>query len=504
MIQFENDIKNYVSVLNESSDLSHLKISVTFSSHDGFGIKWEENSMLMLKGSKSAFSNIKKKAVELYDVINEKKPVLIKVTFTKNDKKNIEDLKKDRESVLSDFISEIPKFKLEDVVLEDSVKKSVEEAIATIKNFDIVYNKWNFRSIEPSIKTNICFWGLPGTGKTMCAHAMANHLGKKILIASYADIQSEYVGVGPKNLKKVFQQAEKDNAMLFFDEADSFLRKRTSDVSNAASMHYNSMTNEMMKHLEDFNGVVIFATNLTENTDDAFKTRISFSIEFKAPDEQGRALIIEKMIPSQVPLETSFSMEDYLEMAKVCDGFVGRDIRNAVKTILSVGAQYKKYPFTKEQFIEGFKEYHGTKSNFDKSVSKKKDSTNPMDLYTANGCIYTILTYAAWFDGPENDLETEHLRLYSNLFSRSKLVITKISDLPDIEEICHGLVDEKLKIKAMIYLAEFFAKTKQPEENISLFTTIGNVLRLDDEVINNILEYVKIQKKSEEFKECLI
>jgi hypothetical protein len=197
-------------------------------------------------------------------------------------------------------------------------------------------------------------------------------------------------------------------------------------------------------------------------------------------------------------------MEDYLEMAKVCDGFVGRDIRNAVKTILSVGAQYKKYPFTKEQFTEGFKEYHGTKSNFDKSVSKKKDSTNPMDLYTANGCIYTILTYAAWFDGPENDLETEHLRLYSNLFSRSKLVITKISDLPDIEEICHGLVDEKLKIKAMIYLAEFFAKTKQPEENISLFTTIGNVLRLDDEVINNILEYVKIQKKSEEFKECLI
>jgi hypothetical protein len=114
------------------------------------------------------------------------------------------------------------------------------------------------------------------------------------------------------------------------------------------------------------------------------------------------------------------------------------------------------------------------------------------------------LTYAAWFDGPENDLETEYLRLYSNLFSRSKLVITKISDLPDIEEICHGLVDEKLKIKAMIYLAEFFAKTKQPEENISLFTTIGNVLRLDDEVINNILEYVKIQKKSEEFKECLI
>ncbi len=134
----------------------------------------------------------------------------------------------------------------------------------------------------------------------MCAHAIAQYLGKKIFIASYADIQSEYVGVGPKNLRAVFEQAEANNALLFFDEADSFLRKRTSDNSSSASMHYNSMTNEMMKHLEDFNGVVIFATNLTENTDEAFKTRISYLVEFKLPDEECRARMIKGMIPAEI------------------------------------------------------------------------------------------------------------------------------------------------------------------------------------------------------------
>lgn len=453
---------HYAHILcNLSFSIESSKKGITFSSNAGI---WLANSNTLSKTIKD-FIHAEYEQAQLTEAlrVDVKMSKISNLQDKKEEKSKTKDPSKVEEAI---FITEKPKYKLEDVILSEDTFKSISDAISTIQNFDMVYNQWNFKSKEPSAKTNICFFGSPGTGKTMCAHAIADQLGKDILIASYADIQSQYVGVGPKNLRSVFQKAEEHNAVLFFDEADSFLRKRTSDNSSSASMHYNSMTNEMMKHLEDFNGVVIFATNLTENTDEAFKTRLSYSIEFKVPDEECRAKIISRMIPSQVPIVEPFSQEDYIEMSKVCDGMVGRDIRNAVKTILSVGAQNHEYPFTKEQFIEGFKKYKDNKASFDKESGKKSD-TNPMDIYTANGCIHNLLTYAAWIDGKETDLEAEYLKTFSKILSRNKLVINSVSDLPEFEEICHEIKDEKLKKKALRYLAYFMANTGQSQELFS-------------------------------------
>ena len=412
-----NDLKNnlqqklesFVKQLQKQDRYSLIQVDIVFlenKKEEGLSIlsnagMWLNHSYMMEK----EISDFVKKE---YLALEDKEPITVKIKLSKKQQekqamtfhsKSPKETKYDAmEHAL--FFPEKPKYKLADVILPEETSNSIKEAIATIESFDMVYNHWNFRSKEPSAKTNICFWGAPGTGKTMCAHAIADSLGKEILIASYADIQSQYVGVGPKNLKSVFRVAEEKNALLFFDEADSFLRKRTSDNSSSASMHYNSMTNEMMKHLEDFNGIVIFATNLTENTDEAFKTRLSFSIEFKTPDVLSRAKIIQKMIPEQVPLAVPFSEDDYIELAHICEGFVGRDIRNSIKTILSVGVQNKLYPFSKGQFIEGFKKYKADKIAFDKNGNSKNDQkSNPMDIYTANGCIHNLLTYAAWVDG---------------------------------------------------------------------------------------------------------
>lgn len=337
----------------------------------------------------------------------------------------------------------------------------------------------------------------------MCAHAIADSLGKEILIASYADIQSQYVGVGPKNLKAVFQTAEEKNALLFFDEADSFLRKRTSDNSSSASMHYNSMTNEMMKHLEDFNGIVIFATNLTENTDEAFKTRLSFSIEFKVPDETCRARIIERMIPREVPMAQPFSADDYVELSKTTEGFVGRDIRNSIKTILSVGAQKKDYPFTKQQFIDGFHKYRENKASFQKSSgTDKAQKSNPMDIYTANGCIHNLLTYAAWIDGRENEIETEYLKLFSKILTRNKLVINALSDLPELDEICQEVTEDFLKKKTVRYFTFFMAMTKQEDKLFNeLLDKLNALLSLDSEFTLNMRTYYEHVKTLSDIKE---
>ena len=514
--ELQQKLEIFIKQLQENTRYSLIQVDIQIAENnknDGLSISsnagmWLNHSYMM---EKEISDFIKKE----YSALNDQKSISVNIKLSKIKKeqamecqsKNQKETKtKVDETENALFFPEKPKYKLSDVILPEETYNSIKEAIATIESFDIVYNQWNFRSKEPSAKTNICFFGAPGTGKTMCAHAIADSLGKEILIASYADIQSQYVGVGPKNLKSVFQSAEEKNALLFFDEADSFLRKRTSDNSSSASMHYNSMTNEMMKHLEDFNGIVIFATNLTENTDEAFKTRLSFSIEFKAPDKLSRAKIIQKMIPEQVPVAVPFTEEDYIDLSEICEGFVGRDIRNSVKTILSVGAQKKLYPFTKEQFIEGFKKYKADKSAFDKnSNSKNEHKSNPMDIYTANGCIHNLLTYVAWVDGKENNIESEYLKLFSKILSRNKLLINSIDDLPEFEEICHEITDDELKKKVMRYLAYFMAMTHQEDSLYQqLCHKISTQLNINENYLvrlNNYYEQVKqLSKIKDDFQ----
>lgn len=492
----------FIGKLHEQPQYSRIKTDIVLTENqDCQGLNVSSNAGMWLSHSNMMEKEIRDFVMQEYSVLSSNKSLFVKILFSRangneENKQYCSESPKDTKKKTSEteyaqFLPEVPKYKLEDVILPEETTESIKEAIATIQSFDIVYNKWNFKSKEPSAKTNICFFGAPGTGKTMCAHAIADSLGKNILIASYADIQSQYVGVGPKNLKAVFKAAEEKNALLFFDEADSFLRKRTTDNSSSASMHYNSMTNEMMKHLEDFNGIVIFATNLTENTDEAFKTRLSFSVEFKIPDETCRAKIIERMIPIEVPLAEPFDIDDYSDLSKACEGFVGRDIRNSVKTILSIGAQNNEYPFTKQQFLDGFKKYKESKASFDKSGGSNRESkSNPMDIYTANGCIHNLLTYAAWIDGKENELETEYLKLFSKILSRNKLVINSLDDLPEFEEICHEVTDDSLKKKIVRYFVYFMAMTNQEDRLYTdLLKKLSAQLSLDNDFLENLQTY---------------
>ena len=396
------------------------------------------------------------------------------------------------------FLCTQPLHDLKEVVLSDEKAKEILNAISLIENHALIYEDWGWKDKEPAVKTVLCFYGEPGTGKTMCAHGVAKYLNKKILIASYAEIQSEYVGVGPKNLKAVFEKAEQEDAVLFFDEADSFLRKRTSDTSNAAAMHYNSMTNEMMKHLEDFSGLVIFATNLTENTDEAFKTRITCSIRFVSPDEASRAKIISKMIPEGVPLEAPFSEDDYVTIAQSCEGFVGRDIRNAVKSVLTEGAREKQYPFTLDSFVSGFKHYKENKDSFADSITGEKKSTiSPLDTFTENGRILSLLTYAAWRNHNETDEETLVLKEKAKLLGKNKLVINKLSDLDSLEEICQSITHDTMKKNALIHLVDVLVVSDDRDSNMEFLRTVINELKVSEDTMPQLqtLYNLAVQRK---------
>jgi len=117
----------------------------------------------------------------------------------------------------------------------------------------------------------------------MAAEAIASRLGKKILRVSYADIESKFHGEGPKRLKGIFLAATRQDAVLFIDEADSLLSARLNHVTQGSEQAINSMRSQLLISLENHDGIVIFATNLIENYDKAFKTRL-LSVEMKRPD----------------------------------------------------------------------------------------------------------------------------------------------------------------------------------------------------------------------------
>lgn len=255
-----------------------------------------------------------------------------------------------------------PKFSLKDVILNENEIVDLKSSLVLIHNQELIYNDWGFSEIDSKPRLVLNFFGPPGTGKTMSAHALANELQKSILLINYSDIESKFVGDAPKNLVKVFEEAKKSQSVLFFDEADSFLGKRIESVSGSSDQAINSLRSQMLILLEDFEGVVIFATNLVKNYDKAFESRILKHIEFKLPCENNRERILDKMFVERLPLNEDINRLELLkELSIISEGFSGRELKNAMLDCLSLGAYQKKKSLDYEVFKNGFTAYRQKK-----------------------------------------------------------------------------------------------------------------------------------------------
>lgn len=228
------------------------------------------------------------------------------------------------------YEASIPKWDFDQIILSEDVRKRLFRAISIIENKDIIWDVLEFSKVDRSMKSIICFYGPAGTGKTITAAAVAKHLRKPIIISSYAQIESKYVGEGAKNLRAIFKAAEEQDAVLFMDEADSFLSRRIESTESSSDKHYNRMSNELFQLLENHNGCIIFATNLMTDVDKAFKSRIVDSIFFELPNIEARVKILKKMISGKY-LRNIFATESDIEsFAKELNGFSGRDIRKSI------------------------------------------------------------------------------------------------------------------------------------------------------------------------------
>jgi len=189
-----------------------------------------------------------------------------------SENKNADDLSTSEKATQYKAMS--PIYTFDQLILSNDLKEELLSAVEVIKVQNKVFEEWGLKKIEPFPRTCINFYGPSGTGKTLAAHAIANYLNKQILVASYAEIESKFHGEGPKNVKAIFHAAYKNNNLLFIDEADSLLSKRLTNVTQGSEQAINSMRSQLLICLEQFKGIVIFSTNLVENYDKAFETRV--------------------------------------------------------------------------------------------------------------------------------------------------------------------------------------------------------------------------------------
>lgn len=286
----------------------------------------------------------------------------------------------DYEQKSKQYIPVEPLYSFERVILPKDVLEKIEEAIGILECEDKVFNEWGLYEIQPHPSTSLSFYGPSGTGKTMAAEAIAHKLGKKILKVSYADVESKYHGEGPKMVKSIFLAAANNDAVLFFDEADSLLSKRLTSVSQGSEQAINSMRSQLLICLEEFRGIVIFATNLVINYDQAFLTRL-ISVEFKNPDTETRKTIWDVHIKPlndgkehklNIPLADDVNT---LVLAEKYD-FAGREIRNAVVSACVNTALAKRNVVTQDDFNIACKKIIEEK----KALAEARDHTNGSDI----------------------------------------------------------------------------------------------------------------------------
>ena len=229
-----------------------------------------------------------------------------------------------------------PRRTFSDLVLPKMVRNQIDVLLSRIRNHDLLYNQWGLAKIDPHGQNKcVNFFGPPGTGKTMCAEALANALGKDIIEVNYAEIESKYVGETPKNITAAFKAAEDASAVLFFDEADSILGRRMTNITQSADQAVNVSRATMLKQLDNYEGVVVFATNLAKNFDGAFVRRILMHIEIPLPDEQGREALWRLMLMPSIP---GVAALDFVGLAQMSVDFSGGDIKNAVVTAAAMAA----------------------------------------------------------------------------------------------------------------------------------------------------------------------
>lgn len=194
-----------------------------------------------------------------------------------------------------------PSYAWSDIVLPQDALDQLRELCSRVTERHRVLGEWGFgRKLSLGKGVSALFAGPSGTGKTLAAEIIARELELHLYKIDLSSVVSKYIGETEKNLDRIFAAAENSNGIVFIDECDSLMGKR-SEVRDAHDRYANIEIAYLLQKMEEYEGIVILATNLRQNLDESFVRRLAFTIHFPFPDETHRRLIWEKIWPDATP-----------------------------------------------------------------------------------------------------------------------------------------------------------------------------------------------------------
>lgn len=208
----------------------------------------------------------------------------------------------------------------DDLILEETTLEEVVEIHDWIEHGETLLNDWGMRkNIKPGYRT--LFYGPPGTGKTLTATLLGKSTGLDVYRIDLSMVVSKFIGETEKNLSQVFDQAVHKNWILFFDEADALFGKRT-QTSSSNDRYANQEVSYLLQRIEDFPGVVILATNLKANLDEAFSRRFQSMIYFPIPGPEHRKKLWQSAFSSKCTLEPDIDLNDIARKYEMAGGAI--------------------------------------------------------------------------------------------------------------------------------------------------------------------------------------
>ena len=196
-----------------------------------------------------------------------------------------------------------PKATWDDIVLPDRELELLRQIAGQVGQRGRVYDEWGFREkMNRGFGINALFAGESGTGKTMAAEVIANHLNLHLYRIDLSSVVSKYIGETEKNLRRLFDAAEDGGVILFFDEADALFGKR-SEVKDSHDRYANIEINYLLQRMEGYRGLAILATNLKSSLDQAFLRRLRFIVTFPFPGLAERRAIWANSFPASAPTD---------------------------------------------------------------------------------------------------------------------------------------------------------------------------------------------------------
>jgi len=222
-----------------------------------------------------------------------------------------------------------------DLVLDPHVRLQLEEIRHWIQHGQSVMRDYKLDGkIKPGYRA--VFFGPPGTGKTLSTCLLGKSMGREVYRIDASMVVSKYIGETEKNLGRVFDVAQYRDWILFFDEADSLFGKRSSATSSN-DRHANQQTAYLLQRIEDFPGVVILATNLKTNMDEAFTRRFQAMLHFNMPNQQERLQLWRNAFEGSLELEPDIQLPEIAAQFEISGGSIINVLRSCALSAAARG-----------------------------------------------------------------------------------------------------------------------------------------------------------------------